>query len=213
MVKRFLSGIVLFNCIISFLIAGEVAYYNYMIPTLADSVRSSVIFKVGLQDFKYYSLNRIDTKQTVPLDDLSRQFLAPGPYQLKYEHFGYKIHNRDFVLGHDQELEITHQPDPVSPNLTRATMEKQQSVRRNLLYALGLLAVSGTAKYLGDKAYEEYQNETDPDRIVELRQTCQLYEASCLTSAGFSGLYLGLSIKSFFGLVGAKKDIRNAMKN
>jgi hypothetical protein len=212
MIKRSLLAVILFNCMVAVLIAGEAVDPTLLNPILADSVRSSVIFKVDLEDLEYYSLNRTDVNTPIPLADVSRQFMAPGHYRLTYEKLGYRILNQDFTLGVDQEIEINHKPNPVSPQLLLVAANKKHSTRNNLLYSLGFLAVSGALKYLGDQAYKDYQNETDPNTIAELRKTTQSYEYSCLTSAGVSAVYMGLSLKSFWALRGAKNDIRNAMR-
>lgn len=199
------------GCLISVLNATESESKLPMDSALKRPQDSCVIFKISIPELEHYNLINTITNESIPLSDPSRQYMLPGEYRLRYENFGYKIYNEVFKLGANQELVIDHQPVSVSPQLLQTLGRKNRSTHRNLYISLGLLAVSGAAKYLGDDTYDKYQTETDPDDITSLREKCETYEIAFLSSAGLSGAFFGLSAYSFLRTIGVKKEIRNAM--
>jgi hypothetical protein len=211
MFKRLIWFVFILGCVLSVLNATESESKLSIDSESNKNQGSCVIFNISIPELENYSLINATTNKPIPLSDPSRQFMRPGEYRLRYENFGYKIYNEVFKLGTNQELVISHQPVSVSPQLLESLSRKKRSTHRNLYISLGLIAVTGAAKYLGDDTYDDYQTETDPSRITSLREKCEIYEISFLSSAGLSGSFLGLSAYSFIRSIVAKKAIRNAM--
>lgn len=177
-----------------------------------EQSRSSVVFNIQNQDMINYRLFNAKTNEQLPIIDPSRQFMPPGEYKLSYEKFGYKIYTEEFRVGANQELVISHQPVSVSSHLLQKTDNKKRSMHYSLYSSLGLLVLSGIAKYMGANTYDDYQAETDPSQIIKLRDKCEAYQIVYLSSAGVSSAFLGWSALSYMGLIEARKDIRRAMR-
>jgi hypothetical protein len=176
-----------------------------------ETSRSSVVFNIQTNEMEYYRLYNATTNELLPIIDPSRQFMPPGEYKLSYQKFGNKIYIENFRLRDNQDLVIKHQPVPVDPQLTANLRSRKRSTSRNLYLSVGSLAIAGLAKYLGDSAYSDYQAETDPSKVIALRDTCEIYQIACFGSAGLSLAFLGRSVYSFFETIEAKKDIRQNM--
>ncbi|MDD4309055.1 MAG: energy transducer TonB [Candidatus Cloacimonetes bacterium] len=136
---------------------------------------SIVIRASGTDNSDYVLVDNFD-HSSIPIIDLSRQFVPPGSYTLSYENWGYHNYTNSFDLEMNGEKIINYNPTPINSRILKRYNNWNKLNRISTLSAFISLGGAGLFKVMGDSEYQKYKNATDTDYIAKFRKNSSTYQ-------------------------------------